>query len=311
MSNSFKEHLPAHLAVIAANIIFGLNFVIAKGIMPNWLEPRAVILLRVVGAGLTFWIVSFFMGNEKIAKSDRWRLFVGGIFGVAVNQIMFFEGLNLTTPINASIIMVAVPILVLIMSHFMIGDRITWIKTIGIILGFSGAAFLILQNGKLSLNSDTVLGNLFVLINAASYGFYLVLIKPLMARYHPVTVMKWVFTYGFLFVFPASIQKIVHSDFTVIPFSIWLSIGFVIFFTTVLAYFFNNYSLKKISPSAASSYIYSQPFIAAVFAIIVGADKVNIDELVAAVLIFIGVYLVNKPKKKPAPHFSKLEDSAD
>ncbi|MBN2614999.1 MAG: DMT family transporter [Bacteroidales bacterium] len=311
MSNSFKEHLPAHLAVIAANIIFGLNFVIAKGIMPNWLEPRAVIFLRVVGAGLTFWIVSFFMEKEKIAVSDRWRLLVGGIFGVAINQIMFFEGLNLTTPINASIIMVAVPILVLIMSHFMIGDKITWIKTMGITLGFSGAAFLILQSGKLSLGSETFLGNIFVLINAASYGFYLVLIKPLMARYHPVTVMKWVFTYGLLFVFPASINKIVHSDFTVIPFTIWLSIGFVIFFTTVLAYFFNNYSLKKISPSATSSYIYAQPFIAAVFAMIVGADKPNLNELIAAVLIFVGVYLVNKPKKKSVNLFSKIEESSD
>ncbi|MBN2638511.1 MAG: DMT family transporter [Bacteroidales bacterium] len=308
MSSGFKEHLPAYMAVLAANIIFGLNFVIAKGIMPNWLEPRAVIFLRVVGAGTIFWLVSAIMGHEKVAPSDRWRLFVGGIFGVALNQIMFFEGLNLTTPINASIIMVAVPILVLVMSHFIIGDKITLKKLVGIILGFTGAALLILENGKISLGSETVLGNLFVLINATSYGIYLVLIKPLMSKYSAVTVMKWVFTYGFLFVFPASILKVLHSDFSAIPFSIWLSIGFVVVFTTVLAYFFNNYSLKKISPSANSSFIYLQPFIAAFFAVLVGADKVNMHEVFAAAFIFVGVYFVNKPKRKKEVRFTELTD---
>lgn len=308
MSSKFRELLPAYLSVLAANIIFGLNYVIAKGIMPHWLEPRAVIFLRVVGAGSIFWIVSSITKKEKVAPSDRWRLIVGGIFGVTINQIMFFEGLNLTTPINASIIMVAVPILVLIMSHFIIGDKITLMKAIGIVLAFSGAVFLILENGRLSLSSDTVLGNIFMLINAASYGLYLVLIKPLMLKYNAFTVMKWVFTYGFVFVFPLSIQTVLHSDFTVIPFSIWLSIGFVVIFTTVLAYFFNNYSLTKISPSSNSSFIYMQPFIAAIFAVLIGADQLNYHEIIAAAFIFVGVYFVNKPKKKPENHFSKISD---
>lgn len=293
------DNLKAHLAVLGANIIFGLNYVIAKGIMPVWMEPRAIILLRVSGATIIFWIASYFLKKEKIARKDWKRLIIAAFFGVAFNQIMFFEGLNLTTPINASIIMVGTPILVLVMSHFIIGDRITLYKLLGIVLGFSGAAFLILNNGHFSLTSDTALGNFMVFLNASSYGLFLVIVKPLMYRYRPLTVIKWVFTFGFIFVFPVSIGEIIHTDFSVIPADIWFSIVYVILFTTVLAYFLNNYSLKKISPSATSSYIYLQPFIASVVALVAGKDHLNLTEIISSILVFSGVYFViRKPKLK-------------
>ncbi len=291
-----KENLTAHLAVLGANIIFGLNYVIAKGIMPHWMEPRAIIFLRVTGAAAVFWLVEMFTVREKVAPKDMRRMFVLAIFGVAVNQILFFEGLNLTTPINASIIMVGTPILVLVMSRFVIGDKISGRKLVGIILGFSGAAFLILSNGHLTLSSDTTLGNLLVLINAASYGLFLVMVKPLMSKYRPLTVMKWVFTFGLVFVIPASIGEIVHTNFSIIPLHIWFSIMYVIIFTTIFAYFLNNYSLQKISPSATSSYMYLQPVLASLVAIFAGKDKLTMTEVVASLLIFAGVFFVNKKR---------------
>ena len=291
-----KENLTAHLAVLGANIIFGLNYVIAKGIMPHWMEPRAIIFLRVTGATAAFWLVEMFTVREKVAPKDLKRMLVLAIFGVAVNQILFFEGLNLTTPINASIIMVGTPILVLVMSHFVIGDKISAHKLIGIILGFSGAAFLILRNGHLTLSSGTTLGNLLVLINATSYGLFLVMVKPLMSKYRPLTVMKWVFTFGLIFVTPVSIGEVIHTNFSIIPLNIWFSIMYVVIFTTIFAYFLNNYSLKKISPSANSSYMYLQPILASLVAIFAGKDKLTTTEVVASLLIFTGVFFVNKKK---------------
>ncbi len=291
-----KENLTAHLAVLGANIIFGLNYVIAKGIMPHWMEPRAIIFLRVTGATAAFWLVEMLTEREKVAHRDLKRMFVAAFFGVALNQIMFFEGLNLTTPINASIIMVGTPILVLVMSRFVIGDKISGRKLMGIILGFSGAAFLILRNGHLTLSSNTTLGNLLVLINAASYGLFLVMVKPLMSKYKPLTVMKWVFTFGLIFVIPVSIGEVVRTNFSVIPLNIWFSIMYVVIFTTIFAYFLNNYSLQRISPSANSSYIYLQPILATLVAIFADKDKLTMTEVIASLLIFTGVYFVNKKR---------------
>ncbi len=291
-----KENLTAHLAVLGANIIFGLNYVIAKGIMPHWMEPRAIIFFRVTGAAAVFWLVEMFTVREKVERKDLKRMFVLAIFGVAVNQILFFEGLNLTTPINASIIMVGTPILVLVMSRFVIGDKISGSKLIGIILGFSGAAFLVLRNGHLTLSSNTTLGNMLVLINAASYGLFLVMVKPLMSKYRPLTVMKWVFTFGLIFVIPLSIGEVVRTNFSIIPMNIWFSIMYVIIFTTIFAYFLNNYSLQRISPSANSSYMYLQPILASLVAIFAGKDKLTMTEVVASLLIFTGVYFVNRKR---------------
>ncbi len=287
----------AHLALLGANLIFGVNYVIAKGIMPDYLEPRAIILLRVIGATIIFWIVGAFSPKEKVEKKDFLKFGYLSLFGVAINQIMFFEGLNLTTPINASIIMVGVPILVLVFSHFFIGDKLTQNKIIGIFIGFVGAAFLILQSGNFSFSSDTFVGNIFVLINASSYGLFLVLVKPLMSKYSPITIMKWVFLFGLVFVTPISLNLVITADYDVIPPNIWVSIGFVILFTTVFAYLLNNYSLKTISPTINSAYIYLQPVIASVVALSFGKDNLSVEEVIAATLIFIGVYFVSFKKK--------------
>ena len=293
-----KKLLLAHAALLGANFIFGINYVIAKGIMPDYLEPRAIILLRVVGAAIIFWIVGIFSPKEKVNRKDLLKLGFVSFFGVALNQIMFFEGLNLSTPINASILMVSIPILVLVFSHFFIGDRLTQNKVIGIFLGFAGAAFLILQSGNFIFSSDTFIGNIFILINASSYGLFLVLIKPFMVKYSPITIMKWVFLFGVIYVTPVSINLAISSDYSNIPVNIWLSIGFVILFTTVLAYLLNNYSLKTISPTIASAYIYLQPLIASVVALSLGKDSLSVEEVFAASLIFIGVYFVSFKKKR-------------
>ncbi len=294
-----RENLTAHAAVLGANIIYGLNYVIAKGIMPHWMAPRAIIFLRVIGAAAAFWLVGALMKNKQpVARTDLRRMFVAALFGVAINQILFFEGLNLTTPINASIIMVGTPVLVLVMSHLIIRERISGMKLTGVLLGFGGAVFLILRNGHFSLSSGTALGNLLILINASSYGLFIVLVKPLMSRYHPITVMKWVFGFGLLFVVPVTAGPFFHTDFRVIPFNIWMSVLYVVLFTTIFAYLLNNYSLKKISPSANSSYMYLQPALASLVAIVAGKDRLTTTEIIASLMIFAGVYFVNRPGKK-------------
>ncbi len=293
-----RKTLSAHLAILGANLIYGLNYVIAKGIMPDFMAPRTIILFRVAGATLIFWLVSAFIKREKVNKKDLFRLLVVAFFGIALNQIMFFEGLNLTTPINASIIMVGTPILVLVFSHYLLKEHLTSLKLFGIALGSAGAAWLILKNGTISFSSGTFLGNLFILINASSYALFLVLVKPLMKKYSALTVMKWVFTFGLIYVVPVSLPLAIKTDFTAIPFSIWMSVTYVVLFTTVLAYFLNNYSLKIVSPTVNSAYIYLQPVLATVVALAVGKDYLTWIEVVAALLIFSGVYLVSRPGKE-------------
>ena len=261
--------------------------------MPNFIRPSGFILLRVIGALCLLAICYFLFINEKVDKKDVFRLAICGIFGVAINQLFFFEGLNLTTPINAAIVMTINPILVILLSFFIIKEAITLKKSLGVLFGLTGAAILILKGGEIDLSANHQAGNLFVLINASSYGLYLVLVKPLMQKYHAITVLFYVFGFGLLYVIPFGFNSLMDVKWAIIPSNIYLEIAFVVVCTTFIAYLLNSLALKQLSPATVSIYIYLQPILASVFAILWGSDYLDKWKSIAALFIFVGVYLVS------------------
>lgn len=297
--------LKAHIALLGANIIYGVNYIIAKGIMPHKIDASAFIFLRVVGAGLLFWIIKSFI-KEKVSKKDLGRLLLCGLCGVAVNQLFFFHGLNLTSPIDASVILTVVPILVIIFSALLLKERITSNKIWGVIIGGIGAFMLIWYGNSDSGGTSSLLGNIFVFINACSYGLYLVVVKPLMNKYNPITVVSWVFLFGFLFVFPIGLNDAITTNYEAFTLHTYLTVAFVIVGTTFLAYLFNIYALKNVSPSVNGSYIYMQPAISfimvSIYAYGLGHDQYKGDihwiKIVSCLLVFVGVFLISRNPKR-------------
>lgn len=288
-----NKTLTAHISLLIANLIYALNFTIAKDVMPNFILPSAFILLRVIGALFLFSFSYFIFFFQKIELKDILRFAICGLFGVAINQLFFFEGLNLTTPINAAIVMTTNPILVMLLSFIIVKEAISFRKILGITLGFVGASTLILSDGAIDLSSNNSTGNLFVFINATSYGFYLVIVKPLLNKYHPLTVLFYVFAFGLLFVLPFGYDDLTIVKWGTIPVNIYLEIIFVVVCTTFIAYLLNSSALKTLTASTVSIYIYLQPILASLFAIFLGADFLDEKKIIASVLIFSGVYLVS------------------
>lgn len=295
--------LKAHFALLGANIIYGANYLIAKGVMPNKIGPSAFIFVRVLGAILLFWLLKTTI-KEQIEKKDYPRLLLCGLLGVATNQLLFFHGLNLTSPIDASIIITSIPVMVLIFSAIILKEKITSNKILGLIIGGIGAILLI-SYGNTSGGTSSILGNLFIFLNACSYGLYLVIVKPLMKKYNSLTVISWVFLFGFLFVFPFGIGDIMATDFSSWSINTYLAVGFVVVFTTFLAYLFNIYALNYVSPSVNGSYVYLQPAVTfimvSIYAYVLGhseyAQDINLVKILSCLLIFSGVYLISKKKK--------------
>lgn len=293
--------LRAHLALFLVNAFYGANHVIAKGVMPNYLTPNVFILLRVAGATLLFWIVKLFFVKEKVERKDLLRLAVCAVFGVALNQLFFFNGLSLSSSINAGIIMTINPILVVILSYFILKERVTWLKSVGILIGATGAILLTLTAGTGS--GDSLLGDLFLFINAASYAVYLVLVKPLMKKYKPLTVITYIFSFGLLYVllYPPVLTELITTDFSRIPFEVVLKITYVILGVTFLAYLLTVYGLKFLTPSVSSAYIYLQPVLVMVFTVLFGVlgiaddytDTITWEKSGYMLIIFLGVFLTS------------------
>ena len=268
--------------------------------MPHVIQPFGFIVLRVGGAALLFWILSLFTKSEKIDRSDWWRIGACAVFGMVLNMLMFFKGLSLSTPINSAVSMTITPVLLLLLTALILRERITWIKSLGIVFGLSGALVLILFQEKTQSNAPNIpLGNLLFVLNAISYSFYLILVKPLVSKYKAVTLLKFFFLIAFCINLPIGYSELIQVEWSTLGFSEIAGIVFVIVATTFLTYLFNIFALKQLSPSTVGVFIYLQPLVATTFAILVGADSLDVLRIGAASLIFVGVFLsTRKPKVK-------------
>jgi drug/metabolite transporter (DMT)-like permease len=287
----------ALIAATMVSVIYGVSFTIAKDVMPTYIKPFGFILLRVFGATILFWLISFFGPTEKIQLKDFPRIIAAAFFGVALNMLTFFKGLSFTSPISAAVIMVTTPIIVLILSTIIMKEKMIKRKIFGILLGLFGTGFLILYGRSIGNAANAPLGNLLVFINAVSYAFYLILVKKLMDKYNAFTFVKWIYTFGLLMVLPFGWSEYQEIQWTTIPIYILWEIVFVVLFTTFFTYLFNLVSMRELKPTTVSVFIYLQPLFATIFAISVGKDELTFVKIVSAVLIFVGVYLVTQKKK--------------
>ena len=293
--------LKAHIALFSVNALYGANHVIAKGVMPDYLTPSVFIFLRASGATLLFWIFKIIFVREKVQRKDLFLMALCGLFGVAMNQLFFFHGLSLTSPVNTGIIMTINPILVVVLSFFILKEAITLRRSVGILIGATGAVLLTLTAG--TGIGDSSLGDLFIFINAASYALYLVLVKPLMGKYKPLTVITYVFSFGFIFVmlYPPTFMELSITNFSRIPMSMVFVIIYVVVGVTFLAYLLTVFGLKHVSPSATSAYIYLQPVLVMLFAVGLSAlgmaedytGTITGEKIMYMILIFIGVYITS------------------
>lgn len=282
-----------HTMLAGVSLLYGINYNIMKLVTPHHLLPYTLILVRVGGAAILFGLLHRLFIKEKIRQGrDYLRLAEGALLGVAGSQLFYAKGLTLTTAINAAVIMTLVPVCVLIASVFLLKERIGFSKWLGIFLGGIGA-FLLIGGKNFNLTSQSALGDLIMLGNAVFFGIYLVRIKPLMVRYHPITVTKWIFLFGFILVLPFGLPGLYEISYP-LPKSIWYSLGFIVIGATFLSYLLNISALKKARPSLVSFYIYFQPLVATAVSLFMQTDQLNFVRIFAAMLIFLGVYQVSR-----------------
>ncbi|HNV97934.1 MAG TPA: DMT family transporter [Chitinophagales bacterium] len=287
-----KNATKAHLFVLAANIIYGINYSIGKIALAS-IPAFAIVCFRVVIAALIFWILHALFSGEKIERSDHRQLLPASLFGVVINQLLFFKGLSLTSEMHSALIMITTPLLVLLMAWILLKDRITLQKTSGILLGATGVALLIISGTADSQSTATAWGDICIMLNATSYAIFLVIAKPLMKKYHPLTLAKWIFIYAIPPVLIIGWSELSHLSFATIPTTAWLALTVVVLGATVLAYLFNILGLQYGSPTLVSIYIYTQPIIASLIALIAGNETITWQKIISALLVFSGVALVS------------------
>ena len=305
-----RNSLRVHAALFFVALIYAANYSLSKDVMPKYMGPFGIVTLRIVGAALFFAVIKYFVApQDKISgRADNLRALACGVLGIGVNQLLFFSGLNLTSPISASLLQTIAPIVVVVASAFLLKEKITLPRVLGIGVGLVGAGLLILgRNAQAAVYPNATLGNLFILANATVFGIYLVLSAPLMRKYHAFTVLARVFLVGAFIAVPFGWRDALTANYASFPLYIWLEIGYMVVFLTILAYLLNNWALKYASPALLGVYIYPQPVLAVLIAVALGKDHLTWGKAGQALLIFLGVWLVSqKPKGAKVPEVAPV-----
>ncbi len=236
---------------------------------------------------------------KKIRRKDIPLFIACGVTGIAINQLLFIKGLSITYSIHASLLMLCTPLLITITAFFFLKERINGYMITGLICGISGAVMLITSRDSSGSGDNIILGDILIALNAISYAFYFVLVKPLIMYYSPTQVLRWAFTFGTIFILPFGWTEFIQAPWANFNTTQLSAIAFVVIGATFLAYLWNIYGLTHLQASATGSYIYLQPIFATIVAVIFLGEHLTIEKIISAVLIFAGVYLVNRGKWSP------------
>lgn len=286
-----------HLALFIANLIFGLNNPITRTLIPDKISPFAITISRMIGAAILFWIASLFVKKEKMEKKDILKLFFAALFGIVLNQMVFLEGLSLTSPIDASLVITLLPIVTMILAAIIIKEPITWLKVIGVIVGACGALLLIFNSAS-GGSTGNFKGNLIILISTFSFALYLTLFKEVISKYSPVHTMKWMFLFASLVSYPFCHKAVVNTNFASFDTTVYLRIFYIVFFATFIAYLLVPIGQKTLRPTTLSMYNYMQPIVGSLLTIALGMDHLSYENILSAVLVFAGVYIVTQSKSR-------------
>lgn len=299
ISTAWHKTTWAHLALLGATIIYGVNYLIARQAMRNFpIHPHEFVLLRVAFGALVFTGVDIYLSGVRPAKADWLRFLYCAICGVVINQVCFFDGLKLTLPIHASVIMTLTPVMTFILAVIFLKKAIFRSQIYGVVAGWIGAAWMILYGQSIIFSRDIIYGDILIIINAISFSIFLVLVTDLMVKYPPFTVMRWIFTLGLVIMLPIALPYVGDTPWASFGSPVWLSLGYILIFTTVLAYMFNTLALKRLPPTVVSAYIYLQPILAGILSIAFGLEELTLHKVMATGVVFLGVGLVSWPMEK-------------
>jgi drug/metabolite transporter (DMT)-like permease len=302
------KNFKGHASLLVTYVVFGLNTPISKAILTNGnISAMALTFYRFAGAAALFWLASLFTKRERISLRDIILLNVASLFAIFINQMSFVVGLSMTSPVDASVITTLVPVMTMLFAAFFLKEPITWKKVIGVMIGAFGALLLILNGNIISHNITSMEGNLLCMLSCFAFAIYLTAFKRLIIRYSAITSMKWMFLSATVCSFPFCRHDISGIDYLAMPANIYFRVAFIVVMATFVAYLLIPIGQKLLRPTIVSMYNYIQPLISSFVAVILGMDTFGWVKSLAALLIFLGVYIVTQSKSRAQMEIEKRE----
>ena len=291
-----------HVAILMANVIFGLGVPVTKALLDDWVTPMGYMASRCVGATVLFWVVSWFLPREHVERRDLITILLGGLLGFFISQTLTAEALKYTTPVYFSLVAALTPVSVMVLAAIFLKEGITGLKTVGVILGIGGALLMLFTSWSGGTGSNDLLGISLAVLSVLTWAIYLIITRKVSAKYSSVTQMKYVFLISTIVTVPLALmtepQQRLYSE--AWQWSGVAEMAFIVLFATGLGYFLIPYAMKFLKATTVSIYTNIQPVVASLVAIAVGQDVLTWDKPLAGIMVLLGAYIVTMPDKNEA-----------
>lgn len=286
--------MKSHLALFFVSFLYAILFSWAGQIMPNYLSAEAFVWLRIAFAATLFHLIGRALSNEKINWKLHWKEFaICGFFGTSANMYLFFKGLETTYPINGAVLMLFTPLFVAIFDHIRVKKWPKPIFILAVAIAAAASVALMTANG-VKFSEKTLRGDIWIAINAIFYAIYLVRVKKLTAHYKPITINRYTFTFGLLFITPFGLGEFIQTNWTAIPLNMLMKIGYILVFTSFLVYLLNAYAIQHSGPTLAGLYIYLQPILASIIAVFLQTDTLTPNKVVYIALVLVSTFAASR-----------------
>ena len=287
--------IQAHGAILLANTIFGLGVPVTKLLLDDWVSPMTYMATRSLGAAVVFWLIASLMKPEKVERRDLIVIMLGGLMGFVISQTLTAWALDFTSPVYFSLIATLTPVAVMLMAALFIGERITGMKFLGVLLGIGGAILMIIMGQASGSGSNDLLGIILAILSVLTWAIYMIITRKVAVKYTPVTQMKYVFLISAIVTVPLAWPELSEQRLYSAATFGWdgaAEMAFIVLLATVLGFFLIPYAMKFLSATTVSIYTNLQPMIASFVAIAIGQDRMTWDKPVAAILVLLSAYIV-------------------
>lgn len=304
-----KAFVAGNLCILIATIFWGLNVSFTKALIPDWMTPQSIVVVRLVGGCLLMWLASAFVKCVSIRRDDWVKLILGGTIGLFGFIYLFVTSLKYGNPIDISIIMTLPPVFVILIGVLFLHRRPSVEEIVGVVLSMAGAVIVIVAGGKGHSGSDNLLGDLLAVASTICYAFYLVILEGPTKTYRPVNMLRWVFLFSAipaLFLMPGMDKLPILHAASSTP---WLEIVFILLCPTFIAYFLVQPAIKDIGSELVSLYQYLLPVFATLSAVLMGLDHLKWIQVVAMAIIVAGMVVTNVGKKRRTVYTSSPQTS--
>ena len=291
MSN---KKLQAHASIFLANSIFGLGVPVTKLLLDQWVTPMGYMASRSLGAAIVFWLIAAFMPREHVERRDLLTILFGGLLGFVISQTLTAEALNYTSPVYFSLIATLTPVATMLVAALFIGERITPLKLVGVLLGIVGAVLMVMMSQTLGSGSNDLLGISLAILSVLTWAVYLIITRHVAVKYSPVTQMKYVFLISAVVTVPIALPELSQNALYTSAVA-WDGVAemlFIVLAATALGYFLIPFAMKYLQATTVSIYTNLQPVIASLVAILIGQDVLTWDKPVAGILVLVSAYIV-------------------